>query len=111
MGPSRILVVGPDSSLTPVIAATIAPLAVAGSARAADLAAALAILCGVLMLGGALARFGFLTELLSKPVRYGYLNGIALTIIVSQLPKLCGFSTGASDVVSGLLLPARRGRR
>ena len=107
VGPSRILVVGPDSSLTPVIAATIAPLAVAGSARAADLAAALAILCGVLMLGGALARFGFLTELLSKPVRYGYLNGIALTIIVSQLPKLCGFSTGASDVVSGLRLLVR----
>ncbi len=102
VGPSRILMVGPDSSLTPVIAATIAPLAVAGSARATDLAAALALLCGGLMLGGALARFGFLTDLLSKPVRYGYLNGIALTILVSQLPKLCGFSTGASDVVEGI---------
>jgi high affinity sulfate transporter 1 len=107
VGPSRILMVGPDSSLTPVIAATIAPLAVAGSARATDLAAALAVLVGALMLGGALARFGFLTELLSKPVRYGYLNGIALTIVVSQLPKLCGFSTGASDVVDGIRRFAR----
>ncbi|HEY8092573.1 MAG TPA: SulP family inorganic anion transporter, partial [Acidimicrobiales bacterium] len=107
VGPSRILVVGPDSSLTPVIAATIAPLAVAGGARATDLAAALAVLVGALMVGGALARVGFLTELLSKPVRYGYLNGIALTIVVSQLPKLCGFSTRTSDVVNGIRKFAR----
>ena len=102
IGPSRTLIVGPDSSLTPIIAATIIPLAAAGSDRAAGLAAVLAILTGGLMLVGGLARFGFITELLSKPLRYGYLNGIALTILVSQLPKLCGFSTDADGVVDGV---------
>ena len=113
IGPSRTLIVGPDSSLTPIIAATIIPLAAAGSDRAADLAAMLAVLTGVLMLVGAVARFGFVTELLSKPLRYGYLNGIALTILVSQLPKLCGFSTDADGVVDGVdrIRAGRRRRR
>jgi high affinity sulfate transporter 1 len=102
LGPSRILIVGPDSALTPVIAATIAPLAAAGTDRAADLGAMLAVLAGGLMLMAAVARFGFVTELLSKPVRYGFLNGIALTIVVSQLPKLCGFSTDTDDVLEGM---------
>ena len=99
LGPSKILVVSPDSSLAPLIAATITPLAASGSARATDLGAMLAVLTGGLMVLAAIAWFGFLTELLSKPVRYGFLNGIASTIIVSQLPKLCGFSMGADNVV------------
>ena len=77
-------------------------MAILGSERAADLGAVLAILAGGLMIAAALARFGFLTELLSKPVRYGYLNGIALAIVVSQLPKLCGFSTDAGTVIEGI---------
>ncbi len=105
LGPSRILVLGPDSAVSPLVAAAIVPLAASGdsSARIA-LAGLLAILVGALMLAGGLTRFGFVTELLSMPVRVGYLMGIAVTVIVAQLPKLFGFS-----VKSESLVPALRG--
>ena len=105
LGPSRILVLGPDSAVSPLVAAAIVPLAASGdsSARIA-LAGLLAILVGALMLAGGLTRFGFVTELLSMPVRVGYLMGIAVTVIVAQLPKLFGFS-----VKSETLIPALRG--
>ena len=60
-------------------------------------------MAGVLCLGAALARLGFITDLLSRPIRIGYMNGIALTILVSQLPKLLGFSVDANDVVGGVV--------
>jgi high affinity sulfate transporter 1 len=93
LGPSRILILGPDSAVAPLVAAAIIPLAATGddSARIA-LAGILAILVGGLMFAGGLARFGFVTELLSMPVRLGYLMGIAVTVIVGQLPTLFGFS-------------------
>ena len=98
-GPSRILVLGPDSSLAPLIAAAILPLAAGSEAEAVALAGMLAILAGLLCVGAGLARFGFITDLLSKPVRYGYMNGIALTVLLSQLPKLFGFSVDAEGVI------------
>ena len=101
IGPSRIMVLGPDSSLAPLVAATVLPLAGAGPVRATALAAALAILAGLLCVAAGVARFGYLTDLLSLPVRYGYLNGIAVLIFVSQLPKLCGFSTDADGAIDG----------
>jgi MFS superfamily sulfate permease-like transporter len=103
LGPSRILVLGPDSAVSPLVAATIIPLAAAGdtSARIA-LASLLAILVGAIMLAGGLTRFGFVTELLSMPVRLGYLMGIAVTVIVAQLPKLFGFSVDAESFLPGL---------
>ena len=58
---------------------------------------------GAICVIAGLARFGFLTDLLSKPVRVGYLNGIALVVLVSQLPKLFGFSASGE----GLLAIAR----
>ena len=94
LGPSRILVLGPDSALLPIIAAAIVPLAAGDEARAVALAALLAVLVGLIVIGAAIARLGFLTDLLSAPVRHGYLNGIALIIVVSQLPRLFGFSDG-----------------
>jgi high affinity sulfate transporter 1 len=99
-GPSRNLVLGPDSSLAPIIAATILPLAAGDPAATASLAAALAVLTGALCLVAGLIRAGFVTELLAVPIRYGYLNGIALTILVGQLPKLFGFSTSADGLVN-----------
>jgi high affinity sulfate transporter 1 len=99
LGPSRILVLGPDSSLAPLIAATILPLAAGSPEEAVALAGMLAILSGLLCVLAALARFGFITDLLSKPVRYGYMNGIALTVLLSQLPKLFGFSIDAEGVI------------
>ena len=97
-GPSRILVLGPDSSLAPIIAATIAPLALGDPARAGDLAAGLALISGTCCVAFGVLRLGILTELLSKPIRIGSLNGIALTIFVGQLPKLFGFSVHADGV-------------
>src|SRR3954449_5080071 len=100
-GPSRILVLGPDSSLGPMIFATIAPLVVAGEDpdRAVALASTLALLVGVIMVAAGWAGLGFVADLLSKPTMIGYLNGLALTIIVGQLPKLFGFSVDADGLV------------
>jgi high affinity sulfate transporter 1 len=103
VGPSRILVFGPDSALLPLVAAAVVPLAGGDPARSIALAATLAIMAGILCLGAAVARLGFVTDLLSRPIRIGYMNGIALTILVSQLPKLMGFSVEANDVVGGVV--------
>ena len=103
LGPSRILVLGPDSAVSPLVAAAIVPLAAAGDASARiALAGLLALLVGAIMLAGGLARFGFVTELLSMPVRLGYLMGIAVTVIVAQLPKLFGFSVDAESFLPGV---------
>lgn len=101
VGPSRILVLGPDSSLAPLIAAAVLPLSGGDPATAISLAGMLAILAGIMCIVAGLARLGFLTGLLSVPVRYGYLDGIALTILASQLPKLFGFSVDADTAVEG----------
>lgn len=90
-GPTRTLITGPDSSLSPVIAAAIAPLAAGDADRAVALAGLLALLTGAVLLAGGLLRLGFAMDLLSKPIRLGYLNGVALTVMASQLPKLFGF--------------------
>ena len=91
-GPSRILVLGPDSSLAAVILAVVLPLSGGDPMRAVALAGTMAIISGAVCIAAGLARLGFITELLSKPIRYGYMNGIALVVLVSQLPKLLGFS-------------------
>lgn len=90
-GPSRILVLGPDSSLAAVILAVVLPLSHGDPMRAVALAGMMAVVSGVVCIVAGLARLGFITELLSKPIRYGYMNGIALTVLISQLPKLFGF--------------------
>lgn len=103
-GPSRILVLGPDSSLGPMIAAVIIPLAGSGGdpARAIALAAMLAIMTGAIMVAAGALRLGFVADLLSKPTILGYMNGLALTIIVGQLPKLLGFSVDADGFIGEL---------
>jgi high affinity sulfate transporter 1 len=94
-GPSRILVLGPDSALAAVILAVVVPLSGGDPLRAVALAGLMALVSGALLVAAGLARLGFVTELLSKPIRYGYMTGIALTVLVSQLPKLFGFSIDA----------------
>ena len=95
-GPSRILVLGPDSALAPIILAVVLPLSAGSDTRAAALGGTMAIVSGVVCVGAGLARLGFITELISKPIRYGYMNGIALTVMLSQIPKLLGFSVKAT---------------
>jgi high affinity sulfate transporter 1 len=94
-GPSPRLVLGPDSSLGPMIAAAILPLAAGSVDKAIALAGALALFVGTICVVAAAARLGFVADLLSKPVRVGYLAGLAVTIIVGQLPKFFGFSIDA----------------
>jgi high affinity sulfate transporter 1 len=102
-GPSRILVLGPDSALIPLISITILPLAKGDPLRAIAIAGMLAILSGGMCIIAGLAKFGFITELISKPIRYGYLNGIALTVIIGQLPKVFGLSITGNSIWEELL--------
>lgn len=97
LGPSRILVLGPDSALAPIIAAAILPLALGDDARAVALAGLLAIMVGTVLLLGGILRLGFVTDLISKPIRVGYLNAVAVLVIISQVPKLLGFSIEAES--------------
>ena len=100
-GPSRILVLGPDSSLGPMIAATILPLMAANgdAKRAVALASILAIMVAAIMILAAVAKLGFIADLISKPTMIGYMNGLALTILIGQLPKLFGFKVSADDLI------------
>ncbi len=91
-GPSRILVLGPDSSLAAVILGVVIAHSGGDPGRAVALAGAMAVVSGAVCILSGVARLGFVTELLSKPIRYGYMNGIALTVLISQLPKFFGFS-------------------
>ena len=92
VGPSRILVLGPDSSLAPIILGVVLTLSAGDPARAISIASAMAVVAGAVCIIAGIARLGFITELLSKPIRYGYMNGIALAVLISQLPKLFDFS-------------------
>ncbi len=100
-GPSKILVLGPDSALGPMIAATIIPLVGADGdpARAIALASLLALLVGAFLILAGIAKLGFIADLLSKPTQIGYMNGLALTIVIGQLPKLFGFSVDADGLI------------
>ncbi|MGZ8572195.1 MAG: SulP family inorganic anion transporter, partial [Actinomycetota bacterium] len=103
MGPSRVLVLGPDSSVSPLIFAAIIPLLAGGDAATAiALAGMLALLVGAIEIGLGLGKLGFVADLLSKEVQVGYMNGLGITIIVGQLPKLFGFSTDADGFVAEL---------
>ena len=103
-GPSRILVLGPDSSLGPMIAATVLPLVASDGdpQKAVALASMLALMVGAIMVLASVAKLGFIADLISKPTMIGYMNGLAITILVGQLPKLFGFKVEreASSVTS-----------
>ena len=100
-GPSRILVLGPDSSLGPMIAATILPLIGSGGdpKKAIAIASLLALIVAAIMILAATAKLGFIADLLSNPTMIGYMNGLALTILIGQLPKLFGFSIDADNLI------------
>ncbi len=101
-GPSPFLVLGPDSALGPIIAAAILPIAAGNEQEAIALAGVLALLVGLITVVAGLAKLGFVADLLSSPVRTGYLAGLAVAIFISQLPKLFGFSVTASGTIDEL---------
>jgi hypothetical protein len=102
-GPSRILVLGPDSSLAAVILGVVFPLSGGDAGRAVALAGMMALVSGIVCILAGVARLGFVTELLSKPIRYGYMNGIALTVLISQVPKFFGFSVEDAGPFAGIM--------
>src|ERR1700754_2147177 len=101
-GPSRILVLGPDSALAAIILGVVVPLSGGDPSRAIALAGAMAIVSATVCILAGIVRLGFTTDLLTKPIRYGYMNGIALTVLISQLPKLLGFSIDADGPLRSL---------
>ena len=107
LGPSRILVIAPDSAIAPVVAAAIIPIAGTDTGERVALAGLLAIFVGLACLAGGIAGLGFLTDLISKPVRIGYLAGIAVSVLVSQLPRLLGLDVAGSGLASDLTGLAR----
>lgn len=106
LGPSRILVLGPDSALAPIIAAAVIPLAI-DAERRVDLAGVLAIEVGIVLVLAAVLRLGFVTSLLAKPIRIGYLNGIALVVVLGQIPALLGYSGQGDSIVEVLTMDLR----
>jgi high affinity sulfate transporter 1 len=104
-GPSRILVLGPDSSLGPMIAATVLPLVASGGdpQKAVALASMLGLMVGIIMVLASVAKLGFIADLISKPTMIGYMNGLAITILVGQLPKLFGFKVSAEGFIGDLV--------
>ncbi|MDJ0961797.1 MAG: SulP family inorganic anion transporter [Acidimicrobiia bacterium] len=103
LGPNRQLILGPDSSLAPIIAAVILPLAAGNATTAVVLASALSVITGLVCILAGYLRAGIITELLSKPIRIGYLNGIAVVVLISQLPKALGFSVDEDRTVDVLI--------
>ncbi|MEU4691487.1 sulfate permease [Actinoplanes sp. NPDC023714] len=100
-GPSRVLVLGPDSSLGPMIAAVIIPIVASDGdpAKAVALASMLGLLVGLFMTAAGALKLGFIADLLSHPTQLGYVNGLALTILIGQLPKLFGFSVDGDGLI------------
>ncbi|MFV3371803.1 SulP family inorganic anion transporter [Pseudomonas sp. NY15435] len=101
-GPSRILVLGPDSALAAPILAVVVQYAASDPQRAIAIASLMALVSGAVCMVAGLLRLGFITELLSKPIRYGYMNGIALTVLISQLPKLFGLKVDSQGPLRDL---------
>jgi sulfate permease, SulP family len=97
LGTSRQLVVGPEGSISALVAAAVLPLAVAGSAEAVELAGALAILVGACFLVARVLRLGWIADYFSRPVLIGYLHGVAVVLVVSQLGKLFGVDIDATN--------------
>jgi high affinity sulfate transporter 1 len=95
VGPSRLLMLGPDSALVPLLLVALAPFAAMSPSQVIPAAALLAIIVGAIIIGAGVARLGFLTDLLSFPTRAGFMAGIALIIVASQLPKLFGVPADA----------------
>ncbi len=99
---SRRLMVGPESGLAILTATALAPLAAAQTSKYATLAAMLALLTGAIMIAGGLLRLGMLADFLSRPVLVGFMNGIAVILIASQLPRFLGVSVGEESTLGKL---------
>src|SRR5215813_7587575 len=101
-GSSRQLVVNPDAAACAIVAATVTPLAAADPNHYADLSIILTLMTGVLCIIGGIIGLGVIANFLSHPILTGYLNGIALSIIVGQLGTLLGFKVASAGFLRTL---------
>ena len=106
LGASRVLTAGADSTITPIFAGTLAALAAGGSTSIGSAAITLALLVGTVLVAAGVLKLGWIANLLSTPVITGFLAGIAVHIIVSQLPSLFGLAKGAGDLGGQVLAMA-----
>jgi high affinity sulfate transporter 1 len=97
LGSSRRLVIGPEGSVSTLVAAAVLPLAVAGSNEAAELAAMLALLVAACFALAWVLRLGWIADYFSRPVLVGYIHGVAVILVIGQLGKLLGLSIDARD--------------
>ena len=107
LGANRVMSVGADSTIAPIMAAGLLALAVPGSAHYGGLVAVLALLTGVILLATRPLRLGFMGDLLSVPVTLGFLAGVALHISIGQLPAILGFHPLSGDLESILTAAVR----
>ena len=102
-GTSRQLIIGPDSGTCALVAAAVAPLAMDDANLYLSLSIALAVFTGVLCIAGSVLKLGALADFLSKPILVGFLNGIALSIILGQIGKIFGFPIESGRIIPRLL--------
>jgi MFS superfamily sulfate permease-like transporter len=102
LGTSRQLIVGPDSATCAIVAAAVTPLALGDQNLYQSLSVTLSFLSGVLCIGASFLRIGALADFLSKPILVGFLNGIALSIIVGQIGKIFGYPISAGGLLPRL---------
>src|SRR5580658_1693377 len=101
-GSNRFLSSGADSTITPIFAGSLALLAVSGSPDYAALAGALALMVGLVLVIGGIFRLGWIADLLSIPVTVGFLAGISVHILISQLPAILGLPTPTGPMLQRL---------
>ena len=102
-GTSRQLIVGPDAATCALVTAAVAPLASGDQNLYQSLSVTLALLAGVLCVGASFLRLGALADFLSKPLLVGFLNGVALSILLGQIGKIFGYSITSGGIVPRLL--------
>jgi SulP family sulfate permease len=107
LGSSKRLIIGPEGSISALVAAAILPLAAAGSADAAELASFLALLVGACFVLAWLLRLHWISDYFSRPVLVGYIHGVAVVLVISQLDALLGIDVDADDPLPQLAETAR----
>lgn len=102
-GPSRHMVIAPGSALIGIILVVVMNASNSDPAYAIMLASLMALVSGVVCILAGLARLGFITELLSQPIRTGFINGIAVTVMASQLPGLFGIASDGDNAITQII--------
>jgi MFS superfamily sulfate permease-like transporter len=105
-GANRFMSVGADSTITPIFAGGLVVWGAAGSPAYAGMAAVLALMVGVILIGSSVLRLGWIADILSVPVMTGFLAGISVHIVASQLPGLLGVAAPSGSLLHGVYVIA-----